>query len=57
LNKDALVARQIQLTGSIKSHAILGGLHHHYVRRQISVRTNASGCQKSEPDGSEWQRS
>jgi transposase InsO family protein len=32
LNKDAPVSRQIQLTGSIKSHAILGGLHHHYVR-------------------------
>ena len=29
LNKDAPVSRQIQLTGSIKSHAILGGLHHH----------------------------
>jgi transposase InsO family protein len=32
LNKDTPVSRQIQLTGSIKSHAILGGLHHHYVR-------------------------
>jgi transposase InsO family protein len=32
LNKDAPVSRQIQLAGSIKSHAILGGLHHHYVR-------------------------
>src|SRR6266436_6128636 len=32
LNKDAPVSRQIQLTGSIKSRAILGGLHHHYVR-------------------------
>jgi transposase InsO family protein len=32
LNKDAPVSRQIQPTGSIKSHAILGGLHHHYVR-------------------------
>ena len=32
LNKDAPVSRQIQRTGSIKSHAILGGLHHHYVR-------------------------
>jgi transposase InsO family protein len=32
LNKDAPVSRQIQRTGSIKSHTILGGLHHHYVR-------------------------
>src|ERR1700681_4947831 len=32
LNKDALVTRQIQRIGSIKSHAILGGLHHHYAR-------------------------
>ena len=32
LNKDAPVSRPIQLTGSIKSHPILGGLHHHYVR-------------------------
>src|SRR6478672_2002965 len=32
LNKDAPVSRQIQRTGSIKSNAILGGLHHHYVR-------------------------
>ena len=32
LNKDAPVSRQIQPAGSIKSHAILGGLHHHYVR-------------------------
>jgi hypothetical protein len=30
LNKDALVSRPIQQTGSIKSHAILGGLHHHF---------------------------
>src|SRR4030088_3253944 len=32
LNKDAPVTRQIQRIGSIKSHAILGGLHHHYAR-------------------------
>ena len=32
LNKDTPVTRQIQRIGSIKSHAILGGLHHHYVR-------------------------
>jgi DNA topoisomerase-3 len=33
LNKDAPVTRQIQRIGSIKSHAILGGLHHHYARQ------------------------
>ena len=32
LNKDAPVTRQIQRIGSIKSRAILGGLHHHYAR-------------------------
>jgi transposase InsO family protein len=32
LNKDAPVTRQIQRIGSINSHAILGGLHHHYAR-------------------------
>jgi transposase InsO family protein len=32
LNKDAPVSRPVQRTGSISSHAILGGLHHHYVR-------------------------
>ena len=31
-NEDAPVSRQIQRTGSIKSHALLGGLHQHYVR-------------------------
>jgi transposase InsO family protein len=32
LDKDAPTSRPIQRTGSITSHAILGGLHHHYVR-------------------------
>jgi transposase InsO family protein len=32
LNKDAPVTRQIQRIGSIKSHTILGGLHHRYAR-------------------------
>lgn len=32
LNKDAPVSRPVQRTGSIRSHALLGGLHHHYVR-------------------------
>src|ERR1700738_819428 len=32
LDKDAPVSRPVQRTGVICSHAILGGLHHHYVR-------------------------
>jgi len=32
LDEDAPVSRPVQQIGSIKSHAILGGLHHHYVR-------------------------
>jgi transposase InsO family protein len=32
LDKDAPVSRPVQRIGSTKSHAILGGLHHHYVR-------------------------
>jgi transposase InsO family protein len=32
LNKDAPVSRPVQRIGSIRSQAILGGLHHHYVR-------------------------
>jgi transposase InsO family protein len=32
LNKDAPVSRPLQLAGIIRSHPILGGLHHHYVR-------------------------
>jgi transposase InsO family protein len=32
LDKDAPVSRPVQRTGSIKSHPILGGLHHYYVR-------------------------
>ena len=32
LNKDSPVSRSIQRTGIIKSYALLGGLHHHYVR-------------------------
>ena len=32
LNEDAPISRQIQRTGSIKSHALLGALHHRYVR-------------------------
>jgi hypothetical protein len=32
LDKDAPVSRPVQRTGIIRSLAILGGLHHHYVR-------------------------
>ena len=32
LGKDAPISRPVQRIGSISSHAILGGLHHHYVR-------------------------
>src|SRR5258706_15055272 len=32
LNKDAPVSRSVQRTGVIRSRAILGELHHHYVR-------------------------
>ena len=32
LAKDAPVSRPVQRTGNIRSHAILGGLHHLYVR-------------------------
>src|SRR5215467_2166429 len=32
LNKDAPITRPVQRIGTVHSHAILGGLHHHYVR-------------------------
>jgi transposase InsO family protein len=32
LDKDAPVSRPVQRTGIISSHAVLGGLHHHYIR-------------------------
>jgi transposase InsO family protein len=32
LNKDTPVSRPVQRSGLISSHAILGGLHHHYAR-------------------------
>ena len=32
LNKDTPISRAIQRIGIVKSHAILGGLHYHYVR-------------------------
>ena len=32
LHKDAPIFRPIHQTGFIRSHPILGGLHHHYVR-------------------------
>ena len=38
LDKDAPVSRPVQRTGVIRSPAILGGLHHHYVRALLSIR-------------------
>jgi transposase InsO family protein len=35
LDKDAPISRPIQRTGSIMSHALLGGLHHHYARVRV----------------------
>jgi transposase InsO family protein len=35
LDNDAPVSRPVQLTGTISSRPILGGLHHHYVRVQV----------------------
>src|SRR6204780_3847485 len=35
LNKDTPVSRPAQRIGSIKSQAILGGLHHHYARAKV----------------------
>src|SRR5450759_725346 len=32
LNYPVVVSRPVQRTGIINSHALLGGLHHHYVR-------------------------
>jgi transposase InsO family protein len=32
LDKDAPFSRQVQRTGSIMSQALIGGLHHHYMR-------------------------
>jgi hypothetical protein len=32
LDKDAPFSRPVQGTGSITSQALLGGLHHHYMR-------------------------
>ncbi|HKA81806.1 MAG TPA: integrase core domain-containing protein [Xanthobacteraceae bacterium] len=32
LNKDAPFSRPVLQLGNVKSHPILGGLHHHYVR-------------------------
>ena len=37
LHKDAPISRPVLPTGSIKSHLILGGLHHHYVRGAPSL--------------------
>ena len=39
LDKDAPISRPVQRIGSIKSHVILGGLHHHYGELRFSVQT------------------
>jgi hypothetical protein len=50
LDMDAPVTRQIQRIGSIKSHAILGGLHHHYAPElKFSVHTTTSSLTISKP--------
>ena len=41
LDKDAPIARPIQPTGSIRSNAILGGLHHTTSGFRFSVQTGA----------------
>ena len=41
LDKDAPASRPVQRTGSISSHAILGGLHHHYVRVCVPKTSSA----------------
>src|SRR6516225_7214857 len=39
LDKDAPAFRPTQRIGNITSQAILGGLHHRYVRRQLAAGT------------------
>ena len=44
LNKDAPITRPVQRTGHIASHALVGGLHHQYVRKfEFSVHTGIGG--------------
>jgi hypothetical protein len=44
LDKDAPFSRPVQRTGSITSQALLGGLHHHYMRvRVFGTHTGAMG--------------
>ena len=38
LNKDAPVHRPIQRLGALRSHPVLGGLHHQYVRMSLRYR-------------------
>jgi hypothetical protein len=42
LNKDAPRSRAVHQVGIIKSHAILGGLHHQYARIWFSLHTALS---------------
>jgi len=53
LDKDAPVPRPIQRTGIISSHAILGGLHHHYRPglgfRYTQAESILGGCGPPQP--------
>jgi len=39
LDKDAPLSRPVQRIGRINSHALLGGLHHCYMRAEFLVHT------------------
>jgi Integrase core domain len=47
LDKDAPVSRPVQRAGSIISHALLGGLHHRYVRVRL-FGTHSLNARRSE---------
>jgi hypothetical protein len=49
LNKDAPVSRPVQRIGSIKSHAILGGLHRKTPELKFSVHTPTTLLSESLP--------
>src|ERR1700682_504379 len=44
LHKDARIFRPIQQVGIIRSHPILGGLHHHYVRVRLFGTRRLTSC-------------
>lgn len=49
LDKDAPAFRSVRRVGNITSYAILGGLHHHYVRISVfgTHSSKPSGCRRS----------